>query len=70
MFFKRRKQKRTPTQVVEEVNLLQVRHGCLESSQLNPQLLSHYGVPNTSCSLCFDPVQRLLAICTVYQSNL
>ncbi|KAL5710191.1 hypothetical protein ACHQM5_020785 [Ranunculus cassubicifolius] len=42
-----------------------LRHGNMASSDLDPQLSLHYGVPSTASILAFDPIQRLLAIGTL-----
>lgn len=36
------------------------------SSDLNLQITLHYGIPLTASILAFDPIQRLLAIGTLW----
>ncbi|KAE9618160.1 putative transcription factor WD40-like family [Lupinus albus] len=41
-------------------------HGSLvQSSDLDPKIVIHYGIPLTASLLAFDPIQRLLAIATL-----
>ncbi|XP_019450333.1 PREDICTED: uncharacterized protein LOC109352642 isoform X2 [Lupinus angustifolius] len=45
---------------------LQNQHGSLvQSSDLDPKIVIHYGIPLTASLLAFDPIQRLLAIATL-----
>ncbi|MED6149177.1 hypothetical protein PIB30_059962 [Stylosanthes scabra] len=45
-------------------NKLQL-HGRLKSSELDPRIVIHYGIPSTASVLAFDSIQRLLAIGTL-----
>ncbi|KAI4353370.1 hypothetical protein L6164_002328 [Bauhinia variegata] len=42
-----------------------LQHGSLKSSDLDPGISVHYGIPSTASVLAFDPIQRLLAIGTL-----
>ncbi|XWS55523.1 hypothetical protein CRYUN_Cryun09bG0007400 [Craigia yunnanensis] len=42
-----------------------VQHGYLKSEDLDLRVAIHYGIPSTSSTLAFDPIQRLLAIGTL-----
>ncbi|WJX82145.1 hypothetical protein P8452_64941 [Trifolium repens] len=41
------------------------QQGSLQSSELDPRIVIHYGIPSSSSLLAFDPIQRLLAIGTL-----
>lgn len=40
--------------------------GTLTEEQLNLRLSAHYGLPRTASILAFDPIQRLLAVASLY----
>ncbi|KAI9115963.1 hypothetical protein K1719_012893 [Acacia pycnantha] len=42
-----------------------LQNGSLKSSDLDPAIIIHYGIPSTASVLAFDPVQRLLGIGTL-----
>ncbi|KAJ4977644.1 hypothetical protein NE237_008424 [Protea cynaroides] len=42
-----------------------VEHGNVTSTDLDPRIALHYGIPSTASVLAFDPIQRLLAIGTL-----
>ncbi|XP_028760928.1 uncharacterized protein LOC114719585 isoform X2 [Neltuma alba] len=42
-----------------------LQNGSLKSSDLDPAIVIHYGIPSTASVLAFDPVQRLLGIGTL-----
>ncbi|KAJ1381193.1 WD40/YVTN repeat-like-containing domain superfamily, partial [Sesbania bispinosa] len=42
-----------------------LQHGSLQTSELDPRIVIHYGIPSTASVLAFDPIQRLLAIGTL-----
>ncbi|KAF7825527.1 Syntaxin-binding protein 5 [Senna tora] len=42
-----------------------LQNGSLKSSDLDPTVAIHYGIPSTASVLAFDPVQRLLGIGTL-----
>ncbi|KAK7256904.1 hypothetical protein RIF29_30478 [Crotalaria pallida] len=37
----------------------------MQSSELDPRIVIHYGIPSSASLLAFDPIQRLLAIATL-----
>ncbi|KAL0736522.1 hypothetical protein Bca4012_012732 [Brassica carinata] len=39
--------------------------GCLIAEDLDPHVVSHYGIPSTASLLAFDPIQCLLAVGTL-----
>ncbi|KAF8115181.1 hypothetical protein N665_0029s0027 [Sinapis alba] len=39
--------------------------GCLIAQDLDPHIVSHYGIPSTASLLAFDPIQCLLAVGTL-----
>ncbi|KAJ0266340.1 V-SNARE coiled-coil y domain-containing protein [Hirschfeldia incana] len=39
--------------------------GCLITEDLDPHVVSHYGIPSTASLLAFDPIQCLLAVGTL-----
>lgn len=41
------------------------QQGSLQSTELDPRIVIHYGIPSSSSVLAFDPIQRLLAIGTL-----
>ncbi|XP_058761940.1 uncharacterized protein LOC131635341 [Vicia villosa] len=41
------------------------QHGSLQSTELDPRIVIHYGIPSSASLLAFDFVQRLLAIGTL-----
>ncbi|KAL5058144.1 hypothetical protein RYX36_029748 [Vicia faba] len=41
------------------------QHGSLQSPELDPRIVIHYGIPSSASLLAFDSVQRLLAIGTL-----
>ena len=47
------------------VNQHNLQRGSLKSSDLDPRIAIHYGIPSTASVLAFDPIQRLLAIGTL-----
>ncbi|CAL0302627.1 unnamed protein product [Lupinus luteus] len=52
--------------VLNHSNKLQHQHSSLvQSSDLDPKIVIHYGIPLTASLLAFDPIQRLLAIATL-----
>ncbi|KAL4189720.1 hypothetical protein AMTRI_Chr08g208540 [Amborella trichopoda] len=42
-----------------------INQGGLSSTDLNIQMILHYGIPSTASILAFDPIQRILAIGTL-----
>ncbi|TXG50110.1 hypothetical protein EZV62_025985 [Acer yangbiense] len=42
------------------------KEGSLTRKDLDPRVTVHYGIPSTASVLAFDPVQRLLAVGTLY----
>ncbi|CAL5194333.1 unnamed protein product [Lathyrus oleraceus] len=41
------------------------QHGSLQSTELDPRIVIHYGIPSSASLLAFDSIQRLLAIGTL-----